>query len=123
MRPRRRWALLYGPSLSPLDVVTVRRAELRRLVSTTAEARLEALRTRPYADLRQLPSHSTESIANTKGVVETYRDELGAGRLRIVVQGFLPGWLGSAFIWANGFTLDTDGSMAPLSEEALWDFK
>ena len=89
----------------------------------TAEARLDALRVKPYADLNQLSSHSTESIPDTKGVVATYRDEIGAGRIRIVVQGLLPGWLGSAFIWADGFTLDPDGAMTPLSEEALWDFK
>jgi hypothetical protein len=100
----------------------MRRAELKHLVSTTAQARLEALRTQPYAQLAQLPSHSTENLAGTKAVVATYRDDIGEGRVRIVVQGFLPGWLGSAYVCPYGFTVGPDGSVARLNEEALWDF-
>jgi hypothetical protein len=100
----------------------MRRAELKQLVATTAEARLEFLRSQPYAQLAQLPSHGSDTIAGTKAVVATYRDDIGAGRLRIVVQAVLPGWLGSAFIRPYGFTVDPGGSIATLSEEALWDF-
>jgi|SRR5579872_23208 len=100
----------------------MRRADLKRLMCTSAEARLAALRSQPYAQLVQLPPHRSETIGDTKALLAVWRDDIGAGRLRIVVQGVVPGWLGSAFVRPYGFTIEPDGSIAPLREEELWDF-
>jgi hypothetical protein len=100
----------------------MRRADLKRLMCTTAEARLEALRAQPYARLAELPPYSGENINATKAQLSTYRDDTGGGRLRIVVQGVVPGWLGFSFVRAWGFTVDPDGSLTSLGEKALWDF-
>jgi hypothetical protein len=97
-------------------------ADLKRLMCTTAQARLGALRAQPYAQLAELPAYSGENINATKAQISTYRDDIGSGRLRIVVQGVVPGWLGFSFVRAWGFTVDPDGSLASLGEEALWDF-
>jgi hypothetical protein len=100
----------------------MRRAGLKRLVSTAGQALLEALRAQPYAQLAQLPARTSEDISGGKAQLSIYRDELEAGRLRIVVQGIVPGWLGSAFVRAWGFTLEPSGSPTTLADEALWDF-
>jgi hypothetical protein len=99
------------------------RADLKRFMCTTAAARLGTLRTQPYAQLAKLPAYSGEDINDAKAQLSTYRDDIGSGRLRIVVQVIVPGWLGfSSFVRAWGFTVDPDGSVAALNEEALWDF-
>ena len=100
----------------------MRRAEIKVLTRSSAEARLAELRLRSHQSLAQLPSCLTENIPGTKALLCTYRDDLGGGRLRVVVQGVVPGWLGSAFVRAYGFTAEPDGSLKALSEEALWDF-
>jgi len=100
----------------------MRRADLKSLICTAAQARLATLRTQPYTRLAELPHHHGEGINGTKAQLSIYRDDIGSGRLRIVVQGIVPGWLGSSFIRAYGFTVDPDGSLASLGEEALWDF-
>jgi hypothetical protein len=100
----------------------MRRAELIRLMRTTAQARLEGVRSRPYTQLAELPPYSGENIDATKARLSTYRDDIGAGRLRVVVQGVVQGWLGFSCVEAWGFTVDPDGSVTSLPEEALWDF-
>ena len=100
----------------------MRRADLKRLACTIAEARLEALRAQPYSQLAALPSRSSADANGANAQISTYRDDVGSGRLRIVVQAIVPGWLGSSFVRAWGFTVDPDGAVASLGEEALWDF-
>jgi hypothetical protein len=54
---------------------------------------------------------------HSKAKLSTYRDDIGSGRLRIVVQLVVPGWLGfSSFVRAWGFTVDPDGSAALLGK-------
>jgi hypothetical protein len=100
----------------------MRRADLKTLVCDSVHRRLATLRIQGYPALASVPTQHSEAIAGTKAVVSTYREQLADGRLRIVVQGLLPGWLGSAFIRAAGFTVDPMGTVEPLSEEALWDY-
>jgi hypothetical protein len=98
------------------------RSDIKRLAFNAAQSRLAARRPQTYAALAALPARRSETVPRTKGVISTYRDEIGASRLRIVVQGVLRGWLGSAFICADGFTIEPDGAVVPLTEKALWDF-
>jgi hypothetical protein len=100
----------------------MRRADLKRVMCITAETRLESLRAQPYAQLAELPPYRGEDVNDSKAKLSTYRDDIGSGRLRIVVQLVVPGWLGfSSFVRACGFTVDPDGSAALLGKEALWD--
>lgn len=101
----------------------MRRADLKRLVSEAAQRRLAGLRAQDYAALMALPAHHSERIFGTKAVISTYRDTIGVGRLRIVVQAVLPGWLGSAFVRADGFAIDPDGTVVPLTRDVLRDFR
>lgn len=101
----------------------MRRTDLKRLVSEAAQRRLAGLRAQGYAALLALPAHHTEKIFGTEAVVSTYRDTIGGGRLHIVVRAVLPGWLGSAFIRADGFGIDPDGAAVPLARDVLKPFK
>ena len=100
----------------------MRRGEPKHLVCDLAEARLATLRGRSYLQLAELPAHQSEAVPSTKAIIATYRDDLGKGRRRIVVQGVVPGWFGSAFVRAWGFGLSMDGSLESLGERDLWDF-
>jgi len=101
----------------------MRRVDLKRLLTDASRRRLDALRAQNYAALLALPNQRSEAIHGTKAVVSTYRDALGKGRLRIVVRGVLPGWLGFAYVRVQGFTVDPEGNVVPLPKDALRDFR
>jgi hypothetical protein len=89
-----------------------------------AEATLSSLQAQPYEVLLRLPAVSPEEIedAEKKAVLTTYRDILPDGRLLVVVQLMVSGILGSARIWARGFSIGDGQSPVHASEEQLFDF-
>jgi hypothetical protein len=100
----------------------MRRKDLIRITSEHAQRRLEALRAKPFAELAQLPAFEEERVAGNKAVLGIHRDTLSDGRVRIVIQAVVVGWLGFSSIEVHGFTAGTDEVTTLLKEEELWDF-
>jgi hypothetical protein len=89
-----------------------------------AEAELAALLAQPYEKLVALPEvQSTEITGQPKDAkLSTYRDVLADGRVQVVVQLFVRGWLGSARIWAKGFFLRRGEAPVNATDDQLYAF-
>jgi hypothetical protein len=89
-----------------------------------AEARLEDLCQRPWRELLELPAHSQVELncGGKRGVLSVYRDLLPDEKIRLVVQLYMPGRLGSAKVVADGFVVSMKEEHSMLQDEDLYDF-
>jgi hypothetical protein len=89
-----------------------------------AEVALEGLLNQPYETLLQLPAVDATTIEGLpkRATLTTYRDALPDGRLRVVVQLFVQGILGTARIWAKGFFLRPGAQPVVATDEDLYEF-
>jgi hypothetical protein len=89
-----------------------------------AEERFEALRRQSCQNLRSLQPVEQEALpmAPKQASLCVYRDVLAGGELRVVVQLFVRGLLGSARIWVRGFRLSEGSEPVSCREDELYDF-
>jgi hypothetical protein len=92
-------------------------------IQIDAAALLQRLRKRPWRELLDLPRHETVPLASDrKGTLSIWRDLLPGYTVRIVVQTYVPGRLGSAKVAADGFSVSMNGEVVDLPDEDLWAF-
>jgi hypothetical protein len=100
----------------------IRNAVKARIDGAVDDA-LTVLQKQKYATLVVLPTSRTRNLKGSKALLTTYRGNLPDGKLRVVVQGVVPGlWGIYHYIRAGGFTITPGGVVVMLSPEQLWDF-
>jgi hypothetical protein len=89
-----------------------------------AETTLAELIVQPYEALAALPEIDAKEIVGfpKPATLTTFRDALPDGRLRVVVQLFVRGILGSARIWAKGFFSLPGAQPVVATDEDLYEF-
>jgi hypothetical protein len=89
-----------------------------------AETTLDGLLGQPYDVLLTLPPANEVVIPDVskKASLTTYRDILPDGRLQVVVQLVVRGMLGSARIWARGFSLRSGEAPVRATDAQLYEF-
>jgi len=88
--------------------------------------RISALRREIPARLRAMPpKHEEKDVFDGKSCsMITWHDEPSPGEHRIVVAAYVPSMMGLATrITADGFVLQADGSIRPLTPEELQSFQ
>lgn len=70
-----------------------------------------------------MPAHQIVPLASgCKGTLSVWRDLLQGEKVRVVVQTYVPGRLGSAKVVADGFSVSMEGEVTDLRDEDLWGF-
>lgn len=90
------------------------------------QLRIQALRTRTYDDLVQLPEWTSELVPfrGTECEVIAYRNGIPGDDIKIVVQALPPGsrrgvlWIG---VQAAGFHITPDGETESMTERELYE--
>lgn len=88
--------------------------------------RVNALRYETPERLRALPPKNEEkqTLDGKTGSIITWHDEPTPGHHRIVVAGYVSSMMGLATrITAEGFMLQPDGSIRPLTQEEMQPFQ
>lgn len=88
------------------------------------ENRLLELKEKPFSELVELEPCQSEQVSNNgkRVIVSVWKDEVGEGELRIVVQAYRRWFLGIGKMDAQGFLSSRSGEIRDLSKEDLYEF-
>jgi hypothetical protein len=87
-----------------------------------AIALLASLRSRSWEQLKNLTLQETSTVGPKGEMLSIFHDELPDGKMLVVVQTHIRGWLGFSQVRADGFRISRDGTITELRDEDLWDF-
>jgi hypothetical protein len=79
------------------------------------------LQTQPFDKLNEMPS-CKENKSFNKFSIAVWKDVLSDSELRIVVQGYQPGFLGIGKIYARGFRKTKSGEITSLTADEMAEF-
>lgn len=109
------------------------RGPLSKAVCEEVRHRLSALAEQALADARAIPREwvETQEIASRRAHIAVIRRDLGSDGTLVVVRAFVHTWRFANFIsWgavghlrADGFVVDSSGTVRPASDEQLWEFR
>ncbi|HEY6641932.1 hypothetical protein [Povalibacter sp.] len=93
-------------------------------LTAEAERELQRLWQSTWRELLELPAHSQLDLddGGKRGTISIYRDLLPQERVRVVVQIYVSGRLGSAQVSADGFVVAMDDTRVELQDEDLYEF-
>lgn len=86
--------------------------------------RVEALKQKSFSELSLLDNYQCEKSKEegVKVTIGIWKDEVGEGELRIVVQCYRHWILGIGRMSAAGFLIDSRGYTVDLEKEDIYDF-
>ena len=94
------------------------------MMNSIVNDRIETLKQKPFSELSLLDNYqcvkSKEEGANV--TIGIWKDEVGEGELRIVVQCYRHWILGIGRMSAAGFLIDSHGHAVDLKKEDIYDF-
>jgi hypothetical protein len=88
-----------------------------------AVALLASLRRRSWKEIKNLRPEDTTTVRPKGGRIYIYHKHLSDERMLVVVQTYIPRWLGiTSQVMADGFKIAPDGTITELRDEEFWDF-